>query len=86
DSGGVQEEAPAIGKPVVVLRENTERPEAVEAGAAVLAGTSKSVIIEQVSRLLDDEAYYESMSMKVSPFGDGTAANQIVSVIENHLS
>ncbi|MCH2147762.1 MAG: UDP-N-acetylglucosamine 2-epimerase (non-hydrolyzing), partial [Phycisphaerales bacterium] len=85
DSGGVQEEAPAIGKPVVVLRENTERPEAVSAGAAVLVGTSKPAILEQVNRLIDDEAYYDAMRMEESPFGDGTAAKQIVSILEDSV-
>ena len=73
DSGGLQEEAPALGKPVLVLRRTTERPEAVDAGTARLVGTDSSCIVEEVSRLLNDSSAYEAMSRAVNPFGDGQA-------------
>jgi UDP-N-acetylglucosamine 2-epimerase (non-hydrolysing) len=79
DSGGVQEEAPSLGKPVVVARETTERPEAIEAGAATLAGTSPSVLFETVTSLLDDAARYAAMAEVVNPFGDGRAARRVAS-------
>jgi len=85
DSGGVQEEAPALGKPVLVLRETTERPEAVDAGVAKLVGTDQQTIITQVNKLIDDQSYFESMSGGVSPFGDGTAAKQIVSILSKEF-
>jgi UDP-N-acetylglucosamine 2-epimerase (non-hydrolysing) len=78
DSGGLQEEAPGLGKPVLVLREVTERPEAVEAGTAHLVGTDRAQIIEWSQRLLDDPSAYEQMSRAVNPFGDGHAADRIV--------
>jgi len=77
DSGGVQEEAPSLGKPVIVARQTTERPEAVEAGAAVLAGTSPSELYEMITVLLDDTARYVSMTSVPNPFGDGFAARRI---------
>lgn len=86
DSGGVQEEAPSLGKPVLVLRENTERPEAIEAGTARLIGTSRRRIVEETSRLLNDSDYYDSMANAVNPFGDGTAAAQSVSAMEKLLT
>lgn len=81
DSGGIQEEAPVLGKPVLVLRDTTERPEAVEAGVAQLVGTSRSVIASSLVRLLDDERAWASMAKASSPFGDGNAAGRIVSTI-----
>ncbi|MGZ7041918.1 MAG: non-hydrolyzing UDP-N-acetylglucosamine 2-epimerase [Thermoanaerobaculia bacterium] len=80
DSGGVQEEAPFLAKPVLVMRETTERPEAVSAGVARLVGTSEDAIVAETKRLLHDAAHYASMSSGASPYGDGTAARQIVDV------
>jgi len=77
DSGGVQEEAPSLGKPVLVMREATERPEAVEAGAARVVGTAAKGIIDQTNALLNDNNLYRSMIAKSNPFGDGTAARKI---------
>jgi len=73
DSGGVQEEAPSLGKPVLVMRDTTERPEAIEAGTAKLVGTKPETIVAESSRLLDDEAYYNQMSIANNPYGDGNA-------------
>ena len=81
DSGGIQEEAPSLGKPVLVLRENTERPEAVEAGTAILTGTDSAKIVREASRLLDDAAHYERMARRHSPFGDGLASQRIADVL-----
>lgn len=81
DSGGVQEEAPSLGKPVLVLRENTERPEAVDAGTVRLIGTDAGRIVEEVSRLLDDPVKYQKMSRSVNPYGDGRAAERSVAAI-----
>ena len=78
DSGGLQEEAPALGKPVLVLRRTTERPEAVDAGTARLVGTDSGVILEEASRLLSDPDAYEAMSRAVNPFGDGKASGRIL--------
>ena len=78
DSGGVQEEAPALGKPVLVMRENTERPEAVEAGTAMLVGTDRGEIIARTDELLGDAGAYRRMATATNPYGDGTAAEQIV--------
>ena len=77
DSGGVQEEAPGLGKPVLVLRKTTERPEGVHAGAAKLVGTDKETIVREASRLLSEPEAYAAMSHTVSPYGDGTSARQI---------
>jgi UDP-N-acetylglucosamine 2-epimerase (non-hydrolysing) len=77
DSGGIQEEAPALGKPVLVLRDTTERPEAVDAGVARLVGTTPAVVHAAVSRLLDDGRAYEAMAQAVSPFGDGQASARV---------
>ncbi len=85
DSGGVQEEAPALGKPVLVIRDTTERPEAVDAGTARLIGTSRAAVISEVSRLLDDPAEYALMACGVSPYGDGHAAERTVAVIRHRL-
>ena len=81
DSGGVQEEAPALGKPVLVMRDNTERPEAVEAGTALLVGTDRCKIVEEAARLLDDAAHYHSMATAHNPFGDGHASERIVGAL-----
>ncbi len=78
DSGGIQEEAPGLGKPVLVLREVTERPEAVEAGTARLVGADRARIVEWTRRLLDDRHEYERMAQAVNPYGDGRAAERIV--------
>ena len=78
DSGGIQEEAPGLGKPVLVMRNTTERPEALEAGTVKLVGTDHDLIIDEVSRLIEDEAYYDQMSKAVNPYGDGLACGRIV--------
>ena len=78
DSGGVQEEAPSLGKPVLVIRDTTERPEAVKAGTVKLVGTEKKNIINEILKLLDNSAEYELMSKAHNPYGDGFAANRIV--------
>lgn len=86
DSGGVQEEGPALGKPVLVMRDVTERPEAVETGVVSLVGTDPTAMASEVSRLLDDENYYASRARAVFPFGDGTAALKIADIIEKYGS
>lgn len=78
DSGGIQEEAPGLGKPVLVMRDTTERPEAVEAGTVKLVGTDKQLIVSEVQRLLDDEQYYSVMATAVNPYGDGKACERII--------
>lgn len=78
DSGGIQEEAPGLGKPVLVMRDTTERPEALEAGTVKLVGTDYDKIISEVSMLLDDTEYYEAMSKAVNPYGDGLACERII--------
>ena len=78
DSGGIQEEAPGLGKPVLVMRDTTERPEALEAGTVKLVGTDYDKIVSEVSSLLDDAQYYEKMSRAVNPYGDGKACERIV--------
>lgn len=82
DSGGLQEEAPALGKPVVVMRDETERPEIVEAGGAVLAGPHRANIVAEVERILRDEETYKRMARVRNPFGDGHAARRIVRIID----
>lgn len=82
DSGGVQEEAPVLGRPVLVLRDNTERPEAVEAGVAKLVGTTRDVIVTELLKLLDDERAWSAMATPSSPFGDGHAADRIASILQ----
>ncbi len=79
DSGGIQEEAPGLGKPVLVMRDTTERPEALEAGTVKLVGTNYDRIVSEVSRLLDDANYYDAMSKTVNPYGDGLACGRILS-------
>ena len=78
DSGGIQEEAPGLGKPVLVMCDTTERPEALEAGTVKLVGTDYDNIVNEVSRLLDDEVYYDKMSKAVNPYGDGRSCRRIV--------
>ncbi len=85
DSGGVQEESPSLGKPVLVLRENTERPEAVDAGTVKLIGTDTERIVREVSLLLDDREAYDAMSGAVNPYGDGRAAERSVAAIAELL-
>lgn len=84
DSGGIQEEAPALGKPVLVLRDTTERPEAVTAGTVRLVGTNKDLVQQETIKLLEDEKYYRSMSDACNPYGDGRAAERIIKIILNH--
>ncbi len=81
DSGGIQEEAPSLGKPVLVLRDTTERPEGVKAGSLKLIGTKSNDIITEVTNLLDNTEEYEKMAMVVNPYGDGTTSKQIISII-----
>ena len=77
DSGGVQEEAPSLGKPVLVMRDTTERPEALKAGTVKLVGTNKEKIIKEAQKLIDDEKEYEKMSRAHNPYGDGKASERI---------
>ena len=86
DSGGVQEEAPSAGKPVLVMREKTERPEAVEAGTARLVGTDEDRIVEETTRLLDDEQEFARRSRIYNPYGDGTAGARIAGVLDEHFA
>ncbi|MBB3939092.1 UDP-N-acetylglucosamine 2-epimerase (non-hydrolyzing) [Novosphingobium fluoreni] len=85
DSGGVQEEAPALGKPVLVMRETTERPEGVEAGTAKLVGTDAATIVTEISTLLDDTEAYEAMARAHNPFGDGHSSARIVELLANEI-
>nr|WP_086493823.1 UDP-N-acetylglucosamine 2-epimerase (non-hydrolyzing) [Novosphingobium panipatense] len=85
DSGGVQEEAPALGKPVLVMRETTERPEGVAAGTARLVGTSAERIVTEISTLLDDREAYEAMARAHNPFGDGQTSRRIVELLANEV-
>jgi len=86
DSGGVQEEAPSLGKPVLVMRDHTERPEAVEAGTVRLVGTDRRKIISEVERLLHDKRLYQTMSRAHNPYGDGKASGRIVRAIRSFVS
>lgn len=86
DSGGVQEEAPALGKPVLVLREETERPEAVTEGVVKLVGSDQERIVAETQRLLDDQSAYQSMARGVSPYGDGKASDRIVKALKQSLA
>ena len=81
DSGGVQEEAPSLGKPVIVMRDTTERPEAVDAGTVILAGTETESMASAAERLLDDAAFYDKMARAVNPYGDGLAARRIAELV-----
>ena len=81
DSGGIQEEAPALGKPVLVVRETTERPEAIEAGTARLIGTNAETVLAALTDLLGNQSSYDRMAHAANPFGDGHAAEKIVEAI-----
>lgn len=85
DSGGVQEEAPSLGKPVLVMRDNTERPEAVHAGTVSLIGTDEERIVKEVTRLLHDQYHFDAMANAVNPYGDGKAAERTVAAIAEYL-
>ena len=82
DSGGLQEEAPSIGKPVLVLRTETERPEAVEAGTVKVVGVDEQTVYKNIKQLLDDKNTYDSMANAVNPYGDGTASQKIIDFIK----
>ena len=84
DSGGIQEEAPGLGKPVLVMREITERPEALSSGTVHLVGTNENLIVSEVSTLLENQTAYEKMSHAVNPYGDGKACRRIIDVLRNH--
>ena len=86
DSGGIQEEAPTLGKPVLVMRDTTERPEAVAAGTARLVGAKAAAIVQSVNELLDDPRAYASMSDRLNPYGDGHAAERIAARVESFLA
>ena len=86
DSGGIQEEAPSLGKPVLVLRETTERPEAMMAGTAKLIGTDPDRIFSEASVLLSDRKSYDAMAGAISPFGDGKAAQRIVKLVADYFA
>ena len=86
DSGGIQEEAPSLGKPVLVMRDTTERPEAVDAGTVKLVGTDKQTIIDAVELLLTDDKEYSRMSRAHNPYGDGDACQRIVNKIKQKFS
>jgi UDP-N-acetylglucosamine 2-epimerase (non-hydrolysing) len=86
DSGGVQEEAPSLGKPVLIMRDNTERPEAVDAGTAALIGTDEERIVKEVDRLLHDQYHFDSMANAVNPYGDGQASARTVAAVAEMLS
>ncbi|HHX69781.1 MAG TPA: UDP-N-acetyl glucosamine 2-epimerase, partial [Gallicola sp.] len=83
DSGGIQEEAPGLGKPVLVMRDTTERPEAVDAGTVKLVGTNYNLIVSEVSLLLDNEDYYSSMAQANNPYGDGLACERIIKLLSD---
>lgn len=86
DSGGIQEEAPSLAKPVLVMRETTERPEGIEAGTAALVGTAKEDIVAAVRQLIDDKKKYQKMAHAVNPYGDGKASIRIIDIIQSHFS
>ena len=86
DSGGIQEEAPSLGKPVLVMREVTERPEALEAGTIRLVGTNRRLIVDETSKFIDDAAYYAANQRIANPYGDGTACRRILSAIESYFA
>lgn len=85
DSGGIQEESPSLGKPVLVMRETTERPEGVDAGTSILVGRDKNKIVETVKCLLEDSTAYESIAHRENPYGDGFSSQRIVEIIRNHF-
>ena len=84
DSGGVQEEAPSLGIPVVVLRDTTERPEGVEAGTAILVGTNKEKIVSTTEKLINDKKYYSKISQSINPYGTGQASEKILQTVLNY--
>jgi UDP-N-acetylglucosamine 2-epimerase (non-hydrolysing) len=86
DSGGVQEEAPALGKPVLIMRDTTERPEAIDAGTALLVGTDPDRIVSEAFRLLDDDTHYKRMSRAHNPFGDGNASKRICRILKAEMN
>ena len=86
DSGGIQEEAPGLGKPVMVMRETTERPEAVEAGTVKLVGTDSALIVNEIQTLLDDESAYAKMSLAHNPYGDGNACRRIIDFLSEQIN
>ena len=83
DSGGVQEEAPALGKPLLVMRDTTERPEALDTGTAKLVGTDQYSIVVSVQRLLDNHSEYKNMAVAHNPYGDGTASEKIIKILKS---
>ena len=85
DSGGIQEEAPSLGKPVLVMRDTTERPEGIKAGTLKLVGTSEEVIYREFTKLLDDKNAYDAMSKASNPYGDGHACERIAEILVNDL-
>ena len=84
DSGGLQEEAPSLGKPVLLMRTTTERPEAVEAGTVKLVGTNKQTIVDETMRLLNNSEAYRKMAYAHNPYGDGSASEKIMEALMNH--
>ena len=82
DSGGIQEEAPTLGKPVLVLRNTTERPEALEVGTVKLVGTNRSKIVQEVNKLLNSKETYLKMSKTLNPYGDGRASQRILKILQ----
>jgi UDP-N-acetylglucosamine 2-epimerase (non-hydrolysing) len=86
DSGGLQEEAPSLGKPVLVMRDNTERPEAVEAGTARLIGTAEERVVAEVARLLTNDAAYAAMAQAINPYGDGRSAGRVLDATARMLA
>lgn len=86
DSGGIQEEAPSLGKPVLVMRDTTERPEAVAAGTVKLVGTDTTLIVSEVSKLMTDQAYYDAMSFAHNPYGDGLACQRIIDALKQEIN
>jgi UDP-N-acetylglucosamine 2-epimerase (non-hydrolysing) len=86
DSGGIQEEAPSFGKPVLLMRESTERPEAVEAGTVCIIGSDRDRIVQEVSELINNKNLYEKMTKTINPYGDGTASKKITNIIKKYLT
>jgi UDP-N-acetylglucosamine 2-epimerase (non-hydrolysing) len=86
DSGGIQEEAPSLGKPVLVMRDTTERPEGIEAGTLKLVGTDEEIIYKNFTILLDDPKEYQRMSTSSNPYGDGRASMRIADILEKNLN
>ncbi|HHL32418.1 MAG TPA: UDP-N-acetylglucosamine 2-epimerase (non-hydrolyzing), partial [Oceanospirillales bacterium] len=84
DSGGIQEEAPSLGKPVLVMRDTTERPEAIEAGTVKLVGTDADVIANEIDELMKNQQIYQSMSKAINPYGDGKACQRIIEKINEY--